>query len=95
MTQITRETHVLKTWPEFFALVWAGYKTAELRRDDRGFQIGDRMELREYDPESRSYTGRKVVAEITHVVRDAEMFGLMPGFAMLSFRIIRTGEARP
>jgi len=39
--------HVLKTDPEVFEALVSGRKTYELRRDDRGFAVGDRLTLRE------------------------------------------------
>ena len=44
--------HVLKTWPVPFSAVWSGAKRAEARRDDRGFEPGDILALREYTPPS-------------------------------------------
>lgn len=42
--------HVLKTWPGPFAAVRDGLKTFEWRRDDRGYEVGDVLRLREWDP---------------------------------------------
>lgn len=38
-------THKLKSWPVYFDAVKRGEKTFEGRRDDRGFQKGDRVIL--------------------------------------------------
>lgn len=38
-------THQLKTWPNYWDAVASGEKTFEVRRDDRGFQKGDILEL--------------------------------------------------
>src|SRR5690242_17435850 len=76
--------HELKTWPAFFADLKAGRKTFELRKNDRNFEIGDRLILREYDPERREYTGRKCFRTVTHVLRYAPSFGLEVGYAILS-----------
>ena len=42
-------THELKTRAEWFDLVATGAKPFELRRDDRGFEVGDELWLRETD----------------------------------------------
>ncbi|MCX7610250.1 MAG: DUF3850 domain-containing protein [Ignavibacterium sp.] len=33
--------HKLKIYPEFFKEVCSGKKTFEIRKNDRGFQVGD------------------------------------------------------
>lgn len=43
-------THELKIWPQYYCRVADGSKTFELRKNDRGFQPGDVVNLREYDP---------------------------------------------
>lgn len=42
--------HELKILPEYFEKVLDGSKTFELRKDDRGFNVGDILILREYIP---------------------------------------------
>lgn len=42
--------HELKIWPQYFCRVKDGSKTFEVRKNDRGFQPGDFVKLREYDP---------------------------------------------
>ena len=44
-------THKLKIWPQYYCRVADGSKTFEVRKNDRGFQPGDIVELREFDPE--------------------------------------------
>jgi hypothetical protein len=41
--------HELKTWPVYFNRLVSGEKTFEVRLNDRGFQAGDTLRLREYD----------------------------------------------
>lgn len=62
------QTHVVKSWPRQFEAVRQGIKTAELRKDDRGYAIGDRLLLKEFDPETQSYSGRWQTIEITHIL---------------------------
>lgn len=73
--------HELKTWPEFFKLVWRGEKPFELRYDDRGFRAGDKVALREYVKRDDLYTGRIVTAPITCVVQGFP--GLERGYVIL------------
>lgn len=84
--------HELKTWPESFGHLRTGRKTAELRRDDRGYRVGDVLRLREWDPTTRSFTGRNAERLVTHVLRDRPEFGLLEGFVLLSLTEVQ--EAR-
>jgi hypothetical protein len=43
-------THYLKCWPEFFYALRDGSKTFEVRKDDRGFCVGETLVLALYDP---------------------------------------------
>lgn len=74
--------HDLKTWPEHFRDVRAGIKTAELRLNDRNYQPGDILVLREYDPQSGEYTGEVETRRVTHVLSGEQW--LQPGVVMLS-----------
>jgi hypothetical protein len=48
--------HELKIWPKFYCRVADGSKTFEVRDNDRGFQPGDVVILKEWDPENISAT---------------------------------------
>ncbi len=43
-------THELKIWPQYYCRVSDGSKTFEVRENDRGFQPGDTVILKEWDP---------------------------------------------
>jgi len=82
--------HELKTDSEVFQAVVEGKKTYEIRFDDRGFEIGDTLVLRETVCEAVSemgkslvYTGREHSARITHILR-GPVYGLMDGWVILS-----------
>jgi hypothetical protein len=85
--------HELKTWPTAFQAIWDGTKPFELRRNDRGFRVGDSLHLREWDtqdigaPFGGVYTGRSLVARITYVLTDGYFPGLQPGFAVLGLKV--------
>lgn len=95
--------HTLKSWPEHFEPMLQGIKTLEIRRDDRGFQVGDVIELREWSPvlhpdtgHPRGYTGRKCTRLVTHILRTTDLGGiggLWDGYVLLSlWRITVDGQ---
>lgn len=42
---MSARVHRLKTWPTYYDAIERGEKTFEVRRNDRGFQTGDTVEL--------------------------------------------------
>lgn len=80
----TRAVHELKTWPHFFDAVARGAKTFEIRENDRGFQTGDKMVLRKYDPDAGVFSGDEITTRITYVLAGPY---LVPGFVALGFEI--------
>lgn len=73
--------HELKILPEHFIPVLDGLKTAELRKNDRDFKVGDTLVLMEYNGE---YTGDGCERLVTHV---ADVGSYLPGFVLLSMVI--------
>jgi hypothetical protein len=45
--------HRLKCWPNAYAAIRAGRKRFEWRKDDRGFEVGDVLVLKLWDPQLR------------------------------------------
>ena len=64
-------THELKTWPAYFAAVLDGRKTFEIRKDDRYFQPGDVLKLREWNQAGEEYTGGFSPRDLRHRFRPA------------------------
>lgn len=86
-------THALKSWPKFFAPIAAGMRTHELRRNDRNFQVGDLLELREFEPTANEYTGRTCRVAITSLTSADEPCAvsaeaLHRDFCILSVRLV-------
>jgi hypothetical protein len=78
------EHHHLKCCPAPFAAIIDGTKTAEFRRDDRGFEVGDVLVLMEWDPQVTGYTGRQAPRKtVTHISR-GPAWGIPTGFAVMS-----------
>ena len=85
-------THELKTWPRFFKDVEMGLKTFEIRKDDRGFEVDDYLNLREWDPGAGTYTGKKLRVRVTYIVRpDVALVAsmLQPGHCVLGIEVQR------
>lgn len=63
--RLTQTVHELKCWPPYFELLLSGDKPFELRRADRDFHVGDTLFLREWNPQTKEYTGRECHRVIT------------------------------
>lgn len=63
------ETHELKILPQYFEAVLSGEKTFEVRYNDRDFQVGHFLWLREFDP-TDGYTGRFIVVRVSYILDD-------------------------
>lgn len=59
--------HELKIEPAYFRSVLSGDKTFEIRRNDRGFKLGDIILLREYSSYDAFYTSRELIREICYI----------------------------
>ena len=79
-------THQLKTWRAYFEAVERGEKTFEVRRNDRDFAVGDKLELREYDPTRCSYTGRWLTCTVTYCMAGGA-FGIAPDYCVLGIKL--------
>jgi len=91
--------HELKCWPQFFRAIAAGRKRHDLRRAcDRDFQVGDRLRLREFEPEAQRYTGREQIVEVTYITSAEQPCALSQGalhndFCILSIALVEGLEA--
>ena len=75
-----------KILPEYYTSVQAGNKTFELRKDEDNINVGDILELKEWN--GNNFTGRKIRAAVTYVLRDCKQYGLMDGHCIIGFRLI-------
>lgn len=86
--------HELKTHAPYFAAVSEGRKTFEVRKDDRGFQTGEVLWLREYFPDrdqSFRYSGNAEFARITYILRGGH-FGVEVGYVVMGLELISEDE---
>ena len=76
--------HELKIAPEYFEKVISKEKTFEFRYNDRNYQVGDILNLKEY--ENGTYTELETNVKITYILQDFE--GLQPDYVILSIKSI-------
>lgn len=91
--------HILKTWPEPFKALADGRKTFEFRNDDRGFEVGDMLVLRQFVPRTEvgdhTIVGHfvaqspEVIRWVTYILR-GPAFGVPDGYCVMSM-----SEQRP
>ncbi len=62
-----------KTWPGYFEKVLEGTKNFEARLADFECNPGDTLVLREWDPRTKSYTGRVIEKKVKYVVRTKDL----------------------
>ena len=58
-----------KITPEYFKLICSGKKKFELRLADFECKPGDTLLLKEWNPDTKEYTGRVIEKEVTFVVK--------------------------
>jgi hypothetical protein len=76
-------THDLKIAPAYFVAVSRGEKTFEVRKNDRGFQPGDVLVLREY--EDKGYTGSVVYRKVGYILPGGQ-HGIDPEYVVLGLK---------
>lgn len=78
------QIHELKIAPRYFEAVENGKKKFEYRKDDRDYQVGDLITLKEFN--RNKYTGREIKnLPINYILRDCPEYGLPEGFCIIGF----------
>ena len=84
---ITTTKHKVKC-SKYFNDIISGKKTADIRKNDRNYKVGDLVEFQEYlidvNTGKYKYTNRSVTIMISHIIPGGK-FGLESGYCMLSF----------
>ena len=75
--------HELKILPKYYDEVISGKKRFELRKDDRDFQVGDTVSLKEF--EDGKYSGREKRFNIKYILRNCPEYGLKDGYCILGW----------
>ena len=79
--------HELKIIPEFFHAIMFEGKNFEIRINDRDFEVGDQILLREWDVLC-SYTGNYIKARIKYIYQGTGVYGVSEGYCILGLEDI-------
>lgn len=89
---VIERVHKLKTWPTYWDAIESGEKTFEVRRNDRGFQTGDIVELMRCDEDKiGAWIQRHVVPLRFRIgwILQGGQFGIEPGYCVFSLSPLR------
>jgi len=76
--------HELKTLPEYYNEVKSGRKTFEARLDDRGFEVGDILQLDLYHP-ATGYAGVFIERVVTYKL-SGPAYGIEEGHCVMAIK---------
>jgi hypothetical protein len=90
---VTETVHEVKSWSHFFQAIKAGAKVHDLRKNDRDYNVGDILLLREYDFINGRYTGESIEAVITYITDNRVPCAfssavLHEGYCILSLKVL-------
>ena len=74
--------HEVRIRPEYYEPVVNGKKTFEIRYNDRDYQEGDSLLLREWD--ESGYSGRESLYDITYILED--FTAIKQGYVVMSIK---------
>jgi hypothetical protein len=89
IVEAAEHSNELKTLAPYFYAVRDGSKTFELRKNDRGFKVGDNIKLVEYDPVNDLYSGEEIRITVTYILENYG--GIQPGWCILGFFMFDNG----
>ena len=76
--------HSIKIQKTYFESVLNDTKTFELRKNDRGYEVGDNLILNEIDENNR-YTGRNITVVVTYIL-NGPVYGLPSGYCIMAVK---------
>lgn len=79
--------HKLKTWPKYYQAIKLGKKNFEVRKNDRGYYVGDILQLWEFDPSSIEYTGESLERRVVYIMH-GPAFGLKAEYVVMALEEI-------
>lgn len=80
--------HKLKLSSIYFNDILENNKNFEVRKDDRHYEVGDYLYLREFLPPTAEYTGKEILAKVIYVYR-GEL--CLPGHCIMAIEVLGIG----
>lgn len=74
---------VLKLNAKYYDDVLTGKKPFEIRYDDRQYNVGDYLVMREWNNDKEEYTGRIMILRITYI----STYKQQPGYVVLGIKV--------
>ena len=82
------KVHELKIETLYFKEILSGRKNFEIRKDDRNYEVGDKIVLKEL--KNGEFTGREIKdIIIKYILRNVPDYGLKEGYCILGFNRIK------
>lgn len=78
--------HAVKSCPDQFRLARDGIKQFEVRKNDRGYKVGDILILQEWDNEKKHFTSNAISCRIEFILQGE--FGLPKDLAVLQIKVL-------
>jgi len=78
--------HEIKCNPEFFSRISIGQKTFEIRKNDRDYQVGDTLIIKEFDPK-KGWPEHGVYESITAQIVYISTFMQVDGYCVLGIEV--------
>jgi hypothetical protein len=82
-------THRLKTWTPYYDDVVEGRKTFELRKNDRGYEVGDELVLIRWDPDQGVATGEEATFVVTFITDGQAFDALQSGWVCMGIKSVK------
>lgn len=87
-------THDLKVEKQYYRAIREGLKRFELRRNDRGYKVGDKIRFLVKEDFWGTCTVTKDSYRITYLLENVPEYGLKPGYCILGIKKERKSKGK-
>lgn len=77
-------THEIRCWPEYYEALLSHIKEFEVRINDRDYQVGDTLLIKEWNAKTQKYTNRLLIRKITYILQGVH--GLPKNICVMQLR---------